>query len=94
MLHICAHDFCTCHIKYLKLCSTFSQALSKRWHLYCNEYTIVLDPPQSNLPFHKIYWIPFMRINNIYALMEIKGCAACYEGQSIFNHVIYQFDQT
>ncbi len=33
-----------------------------------------------------------MRINNIYALMEIKGCATCYEGQSTAEvHLITSF---
>ncbi len=50
-----AQDFCTGHIKYLKLCSSFSKALSKKWHPYYNEYRIVSNPPQSNLPFHRIY---------------------------------------
>ncbi len=43
-----AQDFCTGQIKHLKLCSTFFPSV-------INEYMIVSNPPQSNLPFHKIY---------------------------------------
>jgi hypothetical protein len=39
-------------------------------------------------------WIPFIKINNIYAWMVIKGCATCYKGQITFNHIIYRFLQT
>jgi hypothetical protein len=65
-----AQDFCTGHIKYLKLCSTFSQAYSKRWHPYYNEYMIVSNPTQSNLPIYKIrFHLP--KKDNIYAWMAM-----------------------
>jgi hypothetical protein len=47
-------DFCIGHIKYPKLCSTFFQLYSKNLHPYCNEYIIISNLTQSNLPFYKI----------------------------------------